>query len=270
MSGRQRRGLSLTEVVIAIFLLAFVALSVVAIAQTGFVAQRRTQHLAKATLVAQATLAEIRVWATNYSNFRSGWSNYNRTFISPDHPEYTITIRSQASGRPIETPCSEMESQWAAPLTQRGTKIMPTAIVPVEITVSWSPDPSDSFQLLSYVGEPKRPITDPATDITLQYSGPSPTTLAVGDVATYSIIARDASGQPFDNLIYSWIVDRRFVVPAPDSPRDGRSFKALRLPNPAPPAAQPPIPPALSLVECRAQYAGLDLSILPRGLELSP
>jgi type II secretory pathway pseudopilin PulG len=264
---RTRSAFSLLESIVALFLLSFAALSVLSMTQTGFQAQRRSQEAARANLAAQAVAAEIRLWAADINNYRSGWATYNGTLSLPDYSDYTITVRSRAAGRPIFSPCSEIESQWlpaANPAANRGARSMPNAIVPVEIVVAWSPNILDRVTVLTYVGEPKRDLSAP----TFVYGGPSVFSMSVGSITEYTIAVRDGAGIPLDNVFWMWVPDPSYLVPTPDCPRDGRRFKMERRPNPGPPSAPPPTPPAVSVVTCYLKYAGQYFDARVSGVEL--
>ncbi len=254
--------MSLLEAVIAVYLLSFVALSVLSLTQTGFVAQRRNMEIARANLAAQAAIADLRVWAADITNYQGDWGRYSSSFQMDDFPDYEIRVRSAPSGRQIHSPCSEMESQWE--LTPRGMRTMPRAVIPVEITVSWSPQPIDSMTVLTYVGEPKRDVSQ----VQFEVVGPSRRSLSMNSRSNYSVIARDGQGRPLDNLMFQWIPDLRYLSASPDSARDGRSFELLRDQLIAPPDVPPPAPPRLSPVTCYARYAGEYLNVTVPGVEL--
>jgi type II secretory pathway pseudopilin PulG len=268
---RTRLAFSLLESVIALFLLSFAALSVLSMTQTGFQSQRRSQEAARANLAAQSVAADIRLWAENIVNYKSGWAPYNGPISQPDFPDYTITVRSLAAGRPIYSPCSEIESQWlpaANPVTDRGPRMMPNAIVPVEIVVAWSPSDLDRVTVITYVGEPKRvlPVAPAVPDWV--YGGPTVYSMGVGATTEYTIAVRDPAGIPLDNVFWQWVPDPSFLVPTADCPRDGRRFEMERLPNPGPPSAPPPTPPKVSVVTCYLKYAGQYYDAQVSGVEL--
>jgi hypothetical protein len=249
------------------FLLSFAALSVLSMTQTGLQAQRRSQEAARANLAAQAVVADIRIWAEDINNYKGSWAPYNGTISLPDFPEYTVTVRSQAVGRPIFSPCSEIESQWlpaANPVSDRGARIMPNAVVPVEVEVAWSDSELDRVTVLTYIGEPMRDLSSPE----FIYGGPTRVSLGVGDTTEYTIAVRDGAGIPLDNVFWMWVPDPSYLVPTDDCPRDGRTFRMERLMNPGPPDAPPPRPPDRSMVTCYLKYAGQHLNAQVAGVEL--
>lgn len=261
-SPEKSRAFSLVEVVIALFLLSGAALSVLSLTQTGFVAQRRNQEIARGNLVIQAVVADMRLWAQDINNFQSAWTPYNRTFTPAGFPEYQVRARSLHTGRPLDSPCAELETQWEP--TTRGKRTMPNAIVPVEITVFWSNDPRDSVSVLTYVGEPRRDVSS----ITYEVTGPAPLSVSQDATSEYTIRARDSSGAYFDNLMFQWIPDSRYLSITQNAKRDGRYFEVVRDRVVTLPDVPPPRPPAVSPINCYAKYAGQDLIINVGGVEL--
>lgn len=72
-----RRALSLTEVVIALFLLSSVALTVISMTRMAFIRQRRNQHAVEATIIAQSALNGARAWALDPDHYlENPWSAY--------------------------------------------------------------------------------------------------------------------------------------------------------------------------------------------------
>ena len=154
----------------------------------------------------------------------------------------------------IDSPCAELETQWEP--TNRGKRTMPNAIVPVELTLSWSTDAKDQVSILTYVGEPKRDVTG----ITFKVNGPSKPSLSMGDLTHYRVTAEDAQKRPLDNLMFQWIPDDRYVSITDYATRDGRYFEIVRDQIAAMPDVPPPLPPAQSPITCYARYAGAYLA----------
>lgn len=230
--------------------------------QTGFIAQKRNQQIAKANLVIQSVVADIRLWASDINNYKSNWGTYNGTYTPNGYSEYKVKVRAKAAGRPIDSPCAELETQWQP--TTRGKRTMPNAIVPVEVTVFWSNDPLDSVTAITYIGEPKRDFSN----VQFEVVGPDPPSLSLNDDCSYNIRAKDQSGRYFDNLMFQWVPDVRYLSPTDNAKRDGRFFEMVRDQIVQLPDVPPPRPPALSPVTCYARYAGAYLDASAQGVEL--
>lgn len=257
------RAFGLLEAVIAVFLLSYAALIVLSLIQSGFIAQRRSQQMARANLVAQSVVADIRIWAEDIDNYRGDWADYKGTYSPPGFPDYNVTIKVVEDGRPIYSPCSELESQWEG--TERGSRKMPNAIVPVEVKVAWSDDLRDQLTVLTYIGEPRRDTAG----INFHVTGPSNPTLAMNQTSRYTVRATDAAGRGLDNLLFLWVPDVRYVTPTARALRDGREFEVIRDRVVVPPDVPPPAPPRRSPVTCYTYYAGEYLNANIKGLELS-
>jgi Tfp pilus assembly protein PilV len=253
-----KRALSLAEVIISIFLLSFVALGVLSMARMAFVSQRRNENLLQATLVAQSVLAEIRVWAQDPDHYLSNWAAYNNQQMpAANVPEYTVKVRCQPAGRALDSPCQALESQWAG--SPQGVRRMPRAVVPVEVTVAWGQRSTDAVVLLAYIGEPKRSLTGVVVNLT----GPNPGSVAMTQNAEYTAEVRDAQNRPFENLLFKWSVDARYL--SLQSQRDGRRCVIVR-----DKVVTPPVPTAPNLlpVQCYATYAGTSIPMVPKGVQL--
>ncbi|MBS2037299.1 hypothetical protein JST97_20090 [bacterium] len=257
---RLTRGMSLLEVVFAVFLLAFVGLSVMLMADTAIQAQKRNQNLLRASLVAQSKLSEIRAWAEDPANYLSDWSAYSGSSPDPNYPDFRVNVRALAAGRSIDSPCQELESQWEG--TPEGKRSMPRAVVPVELTVSWGNTSRDQLVLVTYVGEPLRDLTGSVAVV----SDPNPADVPANGTTEYQVSVRDSSGRLFENLLFSWSANRLYL--STTGLRDGRRCLLVRDRVLAPTDPPPPLPPEVLPVQCLATYAGTPLSLLPKGLTL--
>jgi Tfp pilus assembly protein PilV len=255
-----RRALSLLEVIVASFLLSFTALGVLSLTQSAFNSQRRTQHLQDASLIASTHLARIRQWASSATNYYGSWALYNGVSQGWKGGVYTVRTRCTPAGRACDSPCNGLEADWRS--SSHGSRSMPSAVVPVEVTVSWSTDPRDTFVVVSYVGEPDR---NPA-DISMTVTGPTPVSLPMAATCSYAIQAADSASVPFPNIIYSWAVDERYVSETSTSPRHGRNYSVVRDKTTSPPT--PAIGPNGLMVRCFGSYAGRALTIQPKPLDL--
>ena len=257
-----KRGLSLAEVIISVFFLGFVSLIVLTMLETAFKAQRRNVNLLQAGLIAQTTMAQIRVWAADPANFLGNWSAYNGvTLPSPDYPGYSVTARCgyPGSGNPgcaLYSPCSQLESQWVG--TPQGARQMPSAVVPVELKVSWSSDPHDSIRIVSLVGEPMRSLVG-CTAVAAPGATVNNPLVGSGSITDFTVTVTDSAGRKFDNLLFGWTADSRYV--AMTKRRDGRVCELQRNAPIVPPVFPPP--PINVWARCWATYAGTNLTIQP-------
>lgn len=264
-----RKGLSLTETVIALFLLSYVA--VMAMTQMAFSVHRQTDRVMQATLLSRSVVAQIRSWAANPDNFRAGWSSWTRydgrTEYDSSFPGYRVKVEVVSGGRALDTPCSGLEKQFTG--KPEGKRTLPAAVIPVTITVNWSDNPSDAIQTLTYVGEPKLNI-DPGSHPLHFTSSKSPADLKLlsnGQVAQGDISARDDGGVEMKNLLYTVQTQgayiRRDLV---QSQRSGRHWAIKRINNPK----RLPLGkvPAANSFDVQASYAGHSYTALQESIIL--
>jgi hypothetical protein len=135
---------------------------------------------------------------------------------------------------------------------------MPTAMVPVELNVTWSADPHDSMVILSLVGEPPRSLVGATVVATPGATVHNPLS-GTGSVTDFNVTATDASGNNFDNLLFSWSADSRFL--AITKQRDGRVCELQRQAPAVPPVFPPP--PINLWARSWATYMGTNVTIQP-------
>ena len=221
----------------------------------AFVGQRRNQHSLEATLLAQSTLNQARLWARDPQNYLGDWSAYNGSLPSPS-PIYQISCRTRFQA--VLSPARALEEQWTS--TPLGHRELPKGVVQLEVRVAWSGKANESVRLVGQIGEPKRDITG------YQFSvdGPQPPSIHLNEVATYSAVTvKDSQGRPLENLLFRWTVNSDYLTV--QGPRHGRSCKILRDKVVVPPV---PPPPPLLPVQCYASYAGNPIRLVPKGVEL--
>ncbi|MEW6278399.1 MAG: hypothetical protein AB1758_07260 [Candidatus Eremiobacterota bacterium] len=222
-----RRGVTLTETILSVFVLTAGMLLVVNLLHTSLRYQSQIEERALGARLARLTLARVRAWAWENSggafNFYGNWAPYaGTTSTDPAYPGFTIRVDADPTGRALFSPCSTLEQTYAS-LPRRLTR----AVVPVRVRVE-RPG-SDPVILVSYVGAP--PVTLQPLTVTLA-GGATP--LAQDATVTLAVSASDGSGTSVDGLAYSWSVEPTGTTPAlgtlvvdtdgdgrPDMPRDG-------------------------------------------------
>lgn len=192
------RGLSLAELVVSFFLL---SAGIIVVAQLFHTSLRRNANAgqtARAAMVAQAKLAEIRQWAAARSggayNF-DNWGPYtNQTTTDPDEPIFTVNVRS--ADAPIGSLSTTLES------TQTEKVTLTRSLRKVEITVTWSG--GQSYKLVTLVGDPTRQLA--ANPVQVQAAGLA-NPLAAGATVDYQARLLDVNNQPVPDLGFQWSVE---------------------------------------------------------------
>ncbi|CAN0388045.1 unnamed protein product, partial [Phaeothamnion confervicola] len=91
---RGGRAFTLTESIIAFFLLATVVLFVVMAFGQALRYQTRASMRQKAVLIAARTMDGVRNWAKTPDNFDSDWSSQNVAAApDPQEPEFTVRVQ---------------------------------------------------------------------------------------------------------------------------------------------------------------------------------
>ncbi|MCA9795883.1 MAG: hypothetical protein KC910_28945, partial [Candidatus Eremiobacteraeota bacterium] len=160
-----RRGLSIAETVVAMFILVAAMLVLITLFHSGLRQTTRVKAQAVAANLARNKVEQLRGWANTSSgsgfNF-DDWSPYADVTVSdPDFPEYRLRIR--AMNQRLYSPCSLFESEQSDPVYANDVAEQ------VEVTVSWD---DQDLRLTTLVGSPRRDWGTPALTVTPNSAGP--------------------------------------------------------------------------------------------------
>ncbi len=190
--------MSLAELVLSFFLLSAGIIVVAQLFQTSLRRNADSGRAARAAMVAQSKLAEIRQWAAGQSagayNF-DNWAPYtNVTVTDPDEPVFTVTVRSQ--DQTVGSLSTQLES------TQTEQRLLTRSLRKVEITVSWSG--GQAYRLVSLVGDPTRQLASPAINVqATSLANP----LAAGATADFQGQILDSNNNPIPDVGFRWGVE---------------------------------------------------------------
>jgi len=200
----KRRGLSLAETVIALFLLTFAVILCVNLFQLGLRYSGRVEQEAVATLIAQKQIAAIRGWSATRVGAGyhfDDWAPFtNFSAADPDQPGFQLRVTAQPA--PAFDPCSA----FAAVVAPGNQTILRTSLEKVTVTVSWgSPDPNNQVTLTTLVGDPVREwrVSNPLV-ITLVTQAGDP--LPRGLDAVFRVQGFDDDNRAIPDLVYNWYV----------------------------------------------------------------
>ncbi len=211
--------MSLSEVVLAIFLLTAVVLMFVGTFHRALGYRRWSQRQMEATLLARSELDQLRLWARNSTNFSSDWSTKIGSKTRPDHPGFTV-LTERGPARELLSPASSLEVPSGDP------RRFPASAFPVAVEVAWSANgPRDRVRLTTLISEPNR--LDPADDLTIRLdrvSGPNP--LSGQQEADYRATALLPGGAPVDAMFFWSVVPMTGnATLLPPISRDGRQVR---------------------------------------------
>jgi hypothetical protein len=229
----QRKGLSLAETIIGLFLLIFGMLISTKLLDTGLRHLSKIDKQAMATKLAEKSMAELRLWVRT----STGPSTYNFDQVSwaagvptsdPDFPGYKVSLVE--TPQILYSPCSEFEKPYIGLGTERALN---SSARVVKVVVEDSSGGSFKVELTSLIADPTRHLAK--VKMTLVSSAiPDPFEQA-GDLANpvaNSFVEFEAKGLYSDgkevpDLMFDW-----YTIPlggtgtvVPD--RDGRKAKFI-------------------------------------------
>ena len=258
------RGVSLAETIIALFLLAGVVLTLVALLHTLLRYGQRVEMQSLAAVVADKHLEELRLWARRkpgpayqFENLLTSYAN--ETFTDSEFPEFTLT--TQARAHPLDLAGSQLEQ----PYTDK--QRLSQSAVQIRIAVAWrvSGVPQNLI-MTSLIGAPARPTQAAVVNLT-QISGANP--IPALNSAEFQARTVDRDRQFIPDLTYQWYIQPQTGNAAIQASR--RDTTQARVTNrvrgldgsfgPA---------PGTCLVEARAFYRGRELSGRSASLSLDP
>jgi prepilin-type N-terminal cleavage/methylation domain-containing protein len=209
-----RKGFSLLETLISLFIIVVALLMMTQLMHSSLRRGTVTQKRLQASLFAQQTLEEIRVWALAPNNFESDWSPYDdQLFIDPSFPG--LETRTTLSDKDLASPSDLLEQDY--PLVEQ--RALPLACKGVTVECSWGTATSQRVELVSLVAAPPRAFrsTNPI-EIT-----PSGSSVAKDSTETFTARAFDDTGQEIKGITFSWyIVPKAGNATMVGQTRDGR------------------------------------------------
>lgn len=191
------RGLTLSETVIALFLMASATLIVIGLFHYGLRSAGRAKDVSIAVRLAENKLVEIQEWATDADNFYSNWATYDGvTTVDSDFPGYNIFVDCDPGNYTIFTPCTDLEAAYA-PNQRRMTE----SVVPVEISVSWGDrSPSKTHTLVTRIGSPYQPVGV----LEIQRVGGDPDPVPPEGEVLFEAVLKDTSGRAIPDVTFNW------------------------------------------------------------------
>ena len=107
---RKRRGLSLIETTLAMFLLVAEVLVLMGMFHQGLRNQTRMIMRTRAVSVMERTMSEIRAWAQTPANYSSGWTPYkNVSRRDTQDPEFTVDTTAMTPAEAAELVVRRMD-----------------------------------------------------------------------------------------------------------------------------------------------------------------
>ena len=237
-----RRGLSLAETVIALFVLVVACLGCVQMFHVGLRSGSVTEKRSVAAFLANKRLTQLQVWAKDATHF-STWSGYPNG-ADADFPDYGL--QTTVSDYTAFSPCSGVQGTTARQLLK--------SLKRVQIDVSYPPfTTADHLRVVSLIGEPPHSLTGLTVlvdDSALSNPVPPPPT-----AQTLSAQVRDGSNTVIQDMMFDWYVDpatgNGHLSPDDDG-KSARFSNEVLLPL----GSSPNTPGSTCSVEAWARYMG--------------
>lgn len=219
--------MTITEAVIALFLIAYCALTVFQLLNLGVNIDARAERAECAVAVASKHMERLRQWAQTPANFDSNWSTQVGTIVDTEFPEYQVTIT--ATNETLYSPCSQLESNWAPPFNPvDDRRKMPNTFKKVLIAASWKPgSPSSQVTIVSLVGAPSQRLAT----LTIQTTSPYNVPMNQDEAVNATVVAQDAGGNNLKDVFFKWSHTPSSVTgsvgsfPPAGQTRDGRTMQ---------------------------------------------
>jgi len=192
--------MTITEAVIALFLIAYCALTVFQLLNLGVNIDGRAERAECAVAVASRHMQRLRQWAETPANFESDWSTQVGTSVDAEFPEYQVTV--EATSETLYSPCSQLESNWAPPSNPvDDRRKMPNTFKKVLITASWKPGSASSqVTIVSLVGAPSQRLAT----LNIQTTSPYNVPMNHDEAVNATVVAQDAGGNNLKDVFFRW------------------------------------------------------------------
>lgn len=248
-----KRGHSLIETVIALFVFAVAILFVAVSADFALSAGRRSTLETRAVLLAQSQLDRARQWCqqTSPSTRFAAFAAYPGlgSWQSSAGLEYKVDLMAQTTYSPSYT--SEIF------LTPGQRRCLDASLLRVRVTARWSSSPRDSVSLNSLIGDSRRDWKA-ANPIVISPVGAVASPLAQGASQDFTAVGYDDLGQPIPDLEFTWSVipstSCGMVDQRPDGLQATFTHHMLKVPGPGYVFA----PAGEVLVAATARYWGVE------------
>lgn len=220
--GSLRRGVSLGEAIVAIFLIVSAVMVSVALFHNGLRYGRVAQTRVLAGAYARKVMAQARDWASDPAKFSAmSWTPFDGVDLTdPDYPGFVARVTRVDEGRDLLSPSSTLETMF---LTQ--ANVMEKSLMPVQVTVSWG-EPEQTLSLTSLIGQPEHALP-PNPTVTVSRSGPPDPVPSLSEVV-FRAELRDAGGDPIPNVTFSWTLEPvtgNATLLQSQAPHDGSEMK---------------------------------------------
>lgn len=223
----KRKGLTLLETVLALFVLAGSCLGAVMTLNQVVRYRQIGQYRLEAALVARGRLEALQNWAADSAHFYGSWAGQLGQFSDPDHPNFTVEVR-RGSPRAVFSPARMVEETVTFP------RNLNQSAYPVAVEAWLNSSNRTRVTLNSLIAAPN-PLAS-GQNLTLQITQVGGASPLVGlTEAEFDVNASLPGGTPAETMFYWTILplDGNGTVLDDTLSRDGTRIKlknAIRLP----------------------------------------
>jgi Tfp pilus assembly protein PilV len=193
------RGLTLVEVVIAIFIITGAMLTLMSLLDSGLTKSSTVEKRMTASDVAERRIAAIRSWAQNSTSWDSGAG-----FPSGNDSTYPVYLITQAMINDTTTPPFNISS----PCTTQGgsTRVLTRSYCKLQVNVTYPPYGSgDILSLTTLIDDPPRSWRA-SNPIVITPSGSAPSTVPPNTPFTFTATGYDSNNAPIPDLFFKFYV----------------------------------------------------------------
>ncbi len=198
-SRPKRRGLSLVEAVVALFVFVAGALASFELALSACQDAGRVENLTQASLIGENVLDAIRNWAYIPDHYRTQWAIYdNQDIPIPDQPTFRVHTYLAPDQRNPISPCSQLLVGLPSREITNSSRV-------VHVKVAWGKGGfRDSLDICATVNEPARNVrgTNP---VVLTRLPPLVDPVAVNTTTRFQAALYDIDDQAIEGLHWEWL-----------------------------------------------------------------
>ena len=217
-SGKRRRGISILETLLALFIILVALLVTVQLLHSSLRRSLKVQDRVNASLFLQQKLEEIRVRAADPDDFEAGLTAYNNTIHSD--PEYPgLQIRSTLADFVPASPSHRLESPYETPAPD-SRRLLEESCYRLTLECWWGPSPSERLEATTLLTAPPR-LFHPTNPLVISGAPSSP--IAQDTESTMSVQAFDENNREIKGLTFKWFVLAKGGNGVIRQTRDGRT-----------------------------------------------
>ncbi len=192
-----RRGLTLAESLLSMFLLAMGAFTCLTLLIQSLGHQTRTTQVLEAQQLLSNTLEAVRSWAYDPDHFFGDWSPYDNDVVSGPGADYQIVV-SSGPRSPAFSPNRSLEEPRGAEARR-----MEDSFVPVTVRIQWGS--GRSLSATTWLGKPVQPVRN-GNEIVVARTGGASDPVPPQALVDFAAELYSTSGNAIPGVAIQWQV----------------------------------------------------------------